>query len=190
MKKLKEKETTKNKSSDNVFFWDSGSKSIKIGLATLVTLFGAIMLINTLFRLPHATSDEYAMLVFSIVLCIIGRFMFRYFLNPRIKITAGRLFYYGFWRVQTWALADIAGVATKKEKLKRKRGAPTAPLVIEWIVLELKDGRTGRFIGPNFTYNAQLLNILAERLNIEIDHDDRPYKEIPEGVSPFGRRFF
>ena len=70
--------------------------------------------------------------------------MFVYFLNPRVLITAERLHVRNFWGVKRWALAEIVGIATKRERLKPRPGMRTSgvSVVIEWVVLELANGRS------------------------------------------------
>lgn len=174
-----------HKSPEEIAFWESGSKPVKIGISAFVSFLGFFFLIGFLANIRYLVADDFALLAFSIVFLTLGFRMFRYFLNPRVQITSEMLYVRGFWRVQSWELAKISKIATKKEKLKRRRESFGAPLVIEWIVLELEDGRSTRFIAPGFVGNERLLTILSERLGIIVDRDTRSNNDIPIGKSPF-----
>ena len=175
-----------DQSIDDIVFWEAGSKPFKIAISSLASFFGVLFLFSFFSNINHLVADDFVMLVFGLVFCGLGFLMFRYFLNPRVRITQEELHVRGFWRAQSWALADIIRISTKKEKLKPKRSNGLPPPVIEWVVLDFADGRSDRFIAPGFVIgNGQLLNILAKRLQIMVDRDIRAYEEIPLGKSPF-----
>ena len=122
----------------------------------------------------------------GMALCFIGWRLGHYFREPRVRLTRDSLYYSGFWRVRQWKLDDIQHVSTKIEKLRKHRALPH-PLLIEWVVLELKNGRSPRFIAPrSHLLNGDLYASLSERLQMPIERDDRDVKDVPRGVSPFG----
>lgn len=192
---------------EELTFHDDGSMGFKMGLARFVSGLGILFIASFLFlilygiydgyfnalfrgdfenfRLTHADFEMLGLPLAGIVLMLIGRRQHSYFREARIRLTQDTLYYHSFWRVRQWKLADIQSVSTKLEKM-RKNHMPYS-LVIEWIILELKNGRSPRFIAPRFyPLNGDVYAALSERLQMPIERDDRDVKDVPRGFSPFG----
>jgi len=132
-------------------FWEGGNMAAKVFVSLFALLLGTMGLFGAFDRMGPHFDSD------AVFLLLFGAVLFGI------------------------SLLEIDDISTRKEKLKPHKRTPGPPLVIEWIVLHLRNGSDEKFIAPSVIGNDQLLDLLSWKTNKQVNRDTRTDAEIPIG---------
>jgi hypothetical protein len=153
------------------YYQEVRSRGGVIFICGAAAAFGLLCLLGGFAaRLPHVGADEYGMLVFGLVFCLLAWRFWNITTGPYVILSPSRLTVRKMLRTRSWKFEDITALASfptiVQADLPKGRKGPKVP--VHYLGIKTRDGKFAQAVLPENCGNQTLLKSLSENSLVKI----------------------